>query len=306
MKGVSAVYQMEQEFYPYLVVEFLPNHGDEPGGIILQAGDEIIRKNFTFEKEDDINELRAMLWNYMKKYHKVTNLKDNGRFDWKPTNQVLQGWNEKIRNMKKDVCCKIIREAIVQSYTDQIIKHWVYRTDTTPHINRQRCKSLRFEECDNNYPPESALHHRCRREVEWLCDKGYEAKGEQLTAATKIKDLGKIRKDILDYLLKYNLKVNKQKFDEIISVGLFDDIGNRAGNKSNDLMKLRDDVDRVMWQKDYYTQLVEGFDDTTEAIKNVEGFGGGRYISQFSNSNILILVIFLIIVVCAVWMYCMQ
>lgn len=299
VKGVSAVYQMEQEFYPYLVVEFLPNPNGELGGIILQAGDEIIRKNYTFENEKDIDELRNLVWSYLKKYHHIKNLPDNGKFDWKPTNVVLQGWQEKKRNLKRDICCKIVREAVVKAMIDQKILHWVYRDPTTPHIDRNRCKQLRWEECGSNYPPDSQLFQRCLEEVNWLCNQGYPPKGEKLSPITQIQNIDKLRKKIWQDLDKYNLKVNKQKFDEIISAGLFDDVGNRMGNQSNNLMNLRDTVDRVMWEKDYYSQILEGFDGDSK----IEGFNINvtNYLLQSKPTVGLILILLLVLVVLVWW-----
>ena len=50
--AISAVYQMEQEFSPYLVVEFEGNN-TEKEGIILQTKSGDIRKYYTFNNKQD-------------------------------------------------------------------------------------------------------------------------------------------------------------------------------------------------------------------------------------------------------------
>ena len=122
--------------------------------------------------------------------------------------------------MRHDICCKIIREAITQSWSDYWIKHWVYRDPTTtPHIDRKRCKELRGQDCTLNYPPETPLFMRCMKEVEWLCNTGYPRTGEKLSEATQIPNMLELREKIWAYLNRYNLKVNKQVFDDIIHYG---------------------------------------------------------------------------------------
>src|SRR3990170_5160247 len=107
MHGIKAVYQMEQEFFPYLSVDFLPNKDNEPTGILLQAGKEFIRKNYTFDSKDDINKLRNLIWKYLLKYHgkKIIDITKNGCLkDFRQTdrNRVIQGWQNKKRNLAND------------------------------------------------------------------------------------------------------------------------------------------------------------------------------------------------------------
>ena len=74
-KVVAVIYQLEQEFAPYLVVEFLPNHDQaDGGGIILQAGDEIINKPFIYSdenRETELEQTRQLIWYFLKKYHNI-------------------------------------------------------------------------------------------------------------------------------------------------------------------------------------------------------------------------------------------
>lgn len=281
MPGIKATYQMEAEFEPYLVVDFLPNKNNEPEGIILEAGNEVIRRNYSFDKPEDIDDLRNLIWKYLRKYHDEPSknpwdpklsmmppkdiaidgcIKD---FREAPTNVVIQGWQAKKRSMREDVCCKIVKEMVVKAFKDQEIKHWVYRVNTNNQLDRESCKKTRFEECGNNYPPNSELFNRCVKEVEWLCNNGY-----PVNRLTKQLDdyMVKLRKDIHKRLMDNDLKVDKKLFDEIITAGLFDEVGNRMGNASTNMMELDDNVDRVMWEKGYYTQLIEGFRKENEQI----------------------------------------
>ena len=78
MPGIKAVYQLEQEFDPYLTVDFIPNR-ENPPGVLLIAGNEVIRRNYTFDDPNDIIEMRKLIWKYLKKYHRINNIEDDNR-----------------------------------------------------------------------------------------------------------------------------------------------------------------------------------------------------------------------------------
>lgn len=48
--AIKSVYQLEQEFAPYLIVDFIPNKNNIDDGIIIYAGNEIIKKIFILIK----------------------------------------------------------------------------------------------------------------------------------------------------------------------------------------------------------------------------------------------------------------
>jgi len=265
VKGVSAVYQLEQEFYPYLLVDFLPNKNNEPGGVIIQVGKEIIKKNYTFEIPNDLINLRKLLWKLLHKYHNPIDITDkNGclkDFRKTSTNKIIQGWQAKKKTMREDVCCKIIKNVIANDFTNFMIKHWYYRDPTTNKIDNNTCKKIRWQECGNNYPPNSMTFKRCVDEVEWLCNKGYDKNNKNKIIDEKNKMIANIHKKIYDYLDKNNLKVNKQIFDSIINAGLFDNVGNRMGNKSINFYNISNTLDKIMHEKQNYLKIIESFNN---------------------------------------------
>ncbi len=259
MPGISAVYQLEQEFYPYLLVEFLPNRKDEPG-IILQAGDEIIKENYTFDKPSDIEEVRLLIWKYLLKYHNITDIAPNGcitDFRKTQTNHVTQGWQARKRERRGDQCCKIVGDLVASEIAAQIIKHEVYRVDTTDKQTRYTCKQNRYSECGNNFPPNTQLFNRCVDEVNIVCDNAYPFN-------KYINDLNiarqELKNNILEYLHNNDMKVNKQILDQILDAGFFECVSNRAGNNASDYGTIRSVVDEVMSENNFQQKLIETLD----------------------------------------------
>lgn len=268
VKGVSVIYQMEEEFYPYLVVDFLPNKTGKPGGVIIQAGQEIIRKNYTFENPKDEKELRSLLWKLVRKYHNPKDITEtkNGKtcikdFRKTETNNVIQGWQAKKRNMRNGVCCRVVSDTISKDLTDFFIKHWAYRDPTTPKLNRKTCKKIRFEECGNNYPPGTHDFDRCVKEVNWLCDRGYSGGLNRKKAMDEFVKKTKVK--LYKELDKNNLRVNKRLFDELITAGLFEHVGNRMGNRAINNDNVQDTLNRTLWEKQHYLNTIEDFGPIT-------------------------------------------
>jgi len=253
-----AIYQLEQEFAPYLFVDFLPNTNNHAGGIILEAGDEVIEKNITFDNPNDMDTMRQLLWKYLLKYHNIRDITDkNGcikDFSEYTTFKVRQGY--KLNKLTKDRCFKFIRDCISKSYYNYLIKHPVYRLNTNPKIDKNICIKIRSRECWNNYPKNSQLYQRCMDEVNWLCQNGYP---NNKVVEIKNNQIKQIRTDLFNYLIKNNMKVNRKMFDKIIDAGLFDHIGNRMGNKIN-FKDIQNTVDEYMLYNNYYNNLLEGFD----------------------------------------------
>jgi len=278
MDGIKAVYQLEQEFYPYLTVEFLP-HKDQPAGIILLTKTQTIRKNYTFDDPNDINDLRKLIWKYMVEDYNILDITKNGCLtDFREIQQpniVIQGWQAKKRMKSKEVCCKEIGDGDeevnnkvntkpIRTFEDQQdalghkpFLHEVYRLDPTDKQNRNICKKVRGGECGDNYPSGSATYKRCMDEVQWLCDNGY-PENKRVDAMNKL--VSKTRTDAYNYLKNNNMKVDKLKFDAIADAGLFQDMGNRAGNKVSD-----------------YKEPKKVFDNMNDNIllDRIEGFDGG-------------------------------
>jgi hypothetical protein len=242
--GISAVYQMEQEFRPHLKVSFLPtsfNDGVSHEGIILQVGDKIIRENMSFDSPADIKKLRNLIWdNFPQEFINFGNSGNsvNKRF---PNSKVTQGWQNKKKELAQKTCCKsdllncqnkcnCQNKKIPKSILAKSIKHDRYKLGTTNKINKKICKRVRFQECNDNHPVGTATHSICMKEVNWLCNNGYADDGS-------LKNV-KVKLPIDDHKEESKqMKVNKQQFDNLIMGGLFERPNNRAGNKSSNIIE---------------------------------------------------------------------
>lgn len=272
MDGIKAVYQLEQEFFPYLTVEFLP-HRDRPAGIILltRKGDSI-RKYYKFKDPKDIEELRSIIWYYLERDYNIKQLPTDKcgnlqKFKWEPTSDVIQGWQSKKRAMKGARCCKIIADIVASELVSHAtihynILHEQYRLSGQDVQTREICKQLRLTECGNNYPPNTPTFKRCVDEVNWLCNNSY-PKNKAYEASNKL--VKNTRKKIHEYLDKNNMLVDKKIFDDIIDAGLFQRVANRMGNKSINFIDAQRAVNDEFNDRGYMLQMIEDFD-------KVEGF----------------------------------
>ncbi len=263
MPGISSVYQLEQEMHPYLSVEFLPNGGgkNEPPGVILIAGDKVIRRNYTFEDPNDIEEMRKLIWECIRKLHNPPDITDEKGcikdFRKTETNRVIQGWQAKKRQLASIRCCKVIKQLVARTFAEQFIKHERYRYSTRDQQNRRICKKVRFEECGNNYAPNTELFRRCVSEVNWLCNNGYPF-NKRTEIVVDYRE--KLKNAILKYLKDNNMKVNKSILDTILSAGFFERVRNRMGNKYTSYGSVEHAVNEIEDDYGYFSKLIEGYD----------------------------------------------
>lgn len=221
MPSISATYQMEQEFHPYLDVEFLQyDKGYKPGYILQTKKGDIVTDGYI-----NADELRELVWEKMLEERKIRVMPENMFIDNTPNN-VIQGW--KARKRLRDPCCPTAVPSEPRSPQSLSLVHRAYKGDHTDLQDREICKNVRGQECDNNYVRGSALYKLCKDEVNWLCNQGYPV-NKAVEMSNKFASY--TQQGLYDYLNKTGGRVTKQKFDEIISAGMFDDLGNRAGNK---------------------------------------------------------------------------
>ena len=258
--GISAVYQLEQEFHPYLIVDFIPNR-KYPPGIILVAGNEKIRKNYTFDDPNDIVEVRKLIWKYINKYHKPTNIADDNGcikdFRKTQTNRVIQGWKNKWKSAKEEPWCTVVKNMAVKHF----IKHELYRLKNVDEQDMNICKKVRADECINNYARNTPSFRRCIDEVNYLCNHGYP---ENKKANIVLEYRETLKNQILQYLKKNNMKVNKKVLDVILSNGFFELVQNRAGNKAteyNNVIHVINDIDN---EYNYFSRLIEGYNEDND------------------------------------------
>lgn len=211
---ISLIYQMEQEFYPYVQVEFKPYNSILPnGGIILQTHKGYIKKDMSFLSNPE--NLRSLIWNLIPhNYSKY------------PTNKVLITSSE-IKAYKKSQQFPPIPLSHAPpappspslSPLPPTIRSWSYNTCMNDHIR----------ECNDNYLPSSPLNHICKAEINWLCKN---STGPNNTLERHTKLMHKYRDNLYKKLEQRNFYVDKKLFDEVISVGLFDDSATTAAYKS--------------------------------------------------------------------------
>lgn len=267
MPGIKAIYQMEAEFFPYLKINFLPHMEHEPPGIILGTKEGFIRRYYTFDKPEDLNDLRKLIWHYLKKEKNIKPVTRNDQLTnlrQMMPNKVIQGWKNALKSRRKEVCCELIKDTMKDIITDQIMRSEVldpiYKINTIENekkMTRNLCKELRGQECGNNYPPNSDLFNRCMIEVNWLCDNGYPVN-------KRVNAMNKLVKDTQDKLYKYleknNMKVNENKFNEIITAGMFQNIGERVAKDTCTFSNVGKHVNDVLNENKVYDLLIENFD----------------------------------------------
>lgn len=266
MPAIKAIYQLEAEFEPYLVVDFLPNPDDKhPGGIILQAGKDVIERDYTFNNPNDIVELRKIIWDLVRKHHNppdITYSKCMKDFHWYPTFKVTQGWAARRRQQKGNTCCK--DEGLYWRTPDlasQRVKHDVYKVITKDEQTKEDCLKLRSCECKDNYPSNSDSYKRCIDEVTLLCNSTY----PKNPAADKVQqERDTIRKYLLDYLKKNRYRADKKHFDLLVMSGLLEHPDTRLGNKHSPYSP-NSPVDHAIklsdTREDKYRKMIEGFSE---------------------------------------------
>jgi hypothetical protein len=284
MPGIKAVYQMEQEFFPYLLVDFIPNKDNKPEGIVLQAGNEVIRKNMSFNKKSDIDTLRKLIWKYLRKYHNPRDIADEKgcikNFKKTMTFNVTQGWQAKKRNLRADVCCKWIRDTVANDITHYLIQHWSYRDPTNNEMDRNICKKIRFKECGDNYPHGTSTHKKCIDDANWLCNadcpKSDPSSNKKVYCDKSVsiadKNIDELKLKIYKYAKDNNIKLNRKQVDQIISAGLFYQVMNRMSNFSINFLNVSQTLDSIMKENKYYDKMIEGFDEDEEGVEKIKSY----------------------------------
>jgi hypothetical protein len=181
MPAIKAIYQMEREFHPYLQVEFLPNN-TEREGIILQTKQGNIRKFYTFNNPNDIDNLRKLIWKYLNQDYPIRDIydKDSGTYDLRKTSRSTvidtyrQAKQQKINNCNSYA-------PITDRYKNNInnfagFKHQSYNLNKDYDVDRSLCKKIRSMQCDHNFPSNSHANALCKLETEYYCNKRYPIK----------------------------------------------------------------------------------------------------------------------------------
>jgi hypothetical protein len=199
MPGISAIYQMEQEFFPYLVVRFTKNDGGKPG-YILQTKHGDFRVETNFDKPSDVEELRAVIWEHMKKDYKIKDIVENGcinSFQNLGKNKVIQGWKAALKHRCTNCFANPLSEPEkyqLKSNNNPVFKpskvtHQVYqlnkwnetnRLQNRPIMNKLICTNYKNAHCDYDLPKGSAEHRICKMENGYICAQKYPETGDNL------------------------------------------------------------------------------------------------------------------------------
>jgi len=258
--SIFTVRQLEMEFHPYLFVDFLPNNGTHPEGIIfISEKGEKIKKYVDFNDKNTIVDLRDMIWFYLERDYGVKKLRED-KFNYEPTFEVLQSWHQKKKGLLKEnqKCYNLMIDLLAKKIDSRLVLNDEHRLPTNNVMDRDSCKTTRYGECNDNYPENTALGQRCKMEATWLCDNGYPNK----TVQTKNDEILRIRNEIYRELIKNGLNVDKHLYDKIIDAGLFDDVSARMGNKSCNIIEIKNHLGKYFAEKDYITNMIEDFGES--------------------------------------------
>lgn len=177
---ISTIYQMEQEFFPYLTVEFRPNDGKEPG-IILQTALGDFRKAIKFDSPENVKILRKFIWHHLKLNHNITDITDEGCLsDFRKLGKqnVIQGWQA----AKQAKCSNCFADPISMPEIDQLkgIKHQVYNLDPRNMMDRDICTQLKNIDCDHTFATASDNNRICKLETAYYCKNRYADKQKKM------------------------------------------------------------------------------------------------------------------------------
>lgn len=246
MPGVKAVYQMEQEFSPYLDIAFMSNdeHEELYSGIVLQTKNGIFKKYYNFMDKADIEELRELIWKYLLKEVDIKDITVGGCLkDFRKTDTFRVGrtWRDAVKEHKRHIYPNIKFQKSCNGMPD--MDHDVYRLNSNDKFTKDKCRLMRMKECYDNYLDGTYTFDICKTEVDWLCNH----------ADVDMSKVQKERARVGEVLKKNNMFVSKKEFDDAIDVGFFYSDGRRAGNFESDYKRGMDD-------DEYYQSLVEDFD----------------------------------------------
>ena len=278
-RGIKRAYQMEQEFFPHLSVEFLPNNKYKEG-VFIVVNDTVVHKQYFLQTDTELQDLRNTIWPLFTSHNKVTDIAKDGYLDFRKLgkNQVTIGWSDAIvksRNHKIEIPKELlidsdtVKQNLVQDkQISKDILHPVYKNSGDDIQDRKLCMFNRMKECTDNYPINSQVHQICKDNVTWLCTNGYPYNVRTKVMSAIIK---KQVEDSLKYLKSTNMKADKQHYDDMILSGFFERPANRMGNKYSD-MSGKHAIDFIAdkdTEYDYYSKLIEGFDGSNLTVTNM-------------------------------------
>ena len=272
MPGIKAAYMLEQEFHPYLSVEFVPNQKlkRKPGVILLAEGEETFYPN-TLENDKQVAKMRKIIWEKVRKIHNPPDVTDDKGcltdFRKTQTNKVWQGWQSRKRALAKEECCKFLSDELASELTQTSFewRHPVYWLNTNPKQTKETCLKSRTQECTDNFPKATHDFKRCMAEVNWLCKNGY-PENKRVETLNKLRE--KMRVRLQNHLRKTGYRVNKKVFDTLMDAGFFKEVQTRAGNKYTSYPHVQHAIKDILTNEQHMDKMLEPFviEGTTEFV----------------------------------------
>jgi hypothetical protein len=175
MDAIKTIYQMEQEFYPYLQIEFCKNPQKCGGvGIILQTKNGNIKKDFAFTDGSDIIELRKLIWSKLIKEENIVNRSDTD-VEWHESSTKMRLINpmDKLIESSSISSCPNIPNDDIDMDTRNKLMHSSYKMQKykpSVQTNKNTCILNRIRECDQKSPVGSEANSMCKLEGKILCN----------------------------------------------------------------------------------------------------------------------------------------
>lgn len=168
IKSIFAVSQLEQEFYPYLNLEYLSNTDGKPARVIISCKEDIITIPTRFETNpNDLDKVRKVIWKLLYKHYNINTYDGSDQIP-PQTNKVTQRFKNAVSNRPK---CYLHNNDNNKSHSDIL-----YNILNTPkisnnyNINETNCASVLKSQCSDNYKKNTYSYDRCVDDINKVCN----------------------------------------------------------------------------------------------------------------------------------------
>lgn len=268
-RGVFAVSEIEQFFFPYVSLNYLPFRPGVKGGIILVTNMNTISRTYDFSEESvakDIEDMKKVIWEIIEKEGKIKNKDITDVIPGYTTFGVINSWKQKLKELEKNKCCKLITGSLNETLSNNTLENDFLRLSSKDEQTEKICKQVRGQDCLDNF--RGANLAVCLSETENLCKIGYP---ENKVVNKQAEFVTKVRNNLMERLKKNNYLVDKRLFDDMVRAGMLSNIGEKIRNANTNI------------------RLVKGVSADKFRIEN---FGNNSY-----NVSYLLLMIIIIIIV---------
>lgn len=263
IQSIKAVYQLKEEFHPYVQVRFLPYREDEKTGVIVKSRNFLIRKDYTFHDPQDIVNLRGIIWDQLKKEGKIHD--DVWLANGQNLNKVTNSWRMALRNHFKNMPDQIILPSVTSEIVRSNILHEVYRLNTVDYINLYDCYKLVKSECYDHFPTGTFIHKKCLQ-------KGHERCSCMFKYNAIIKKIQKMKDDICQRLEDENIPCSKKKLEIILGIPILRRLSHLVGKaeSKHDYDAIYKYLNSVLMKE--ANNVKDGKKNGTDGINKIENF----------------------------------